>query len=81
MCQSIDIGRDSLYCGKFQSQAMTLTLMGHCPISNSSELFSYILQYVQVSNGLNHYFFELSCTHIDRQTDTQTDRQTDMSTL
>ena len=35
----------------------------------------YILQYVQISSGLNHYFFELSCTH--RQTHRQTDTLTD----
>ena len=37
-----------------------------------------ILQYVQVSSGLNHYFFSYRVhTQTDRQTDTKTDRHTD----
>ena len=34
----------------------------------------YILQYVQVSSGLNCYFFKLLCTKKHRHTDSQTDR-------
>ena len=30
---------------KFQSHAVTLTLIGQCPMSNSSELFSYATIY------------------------------------
>ena len=54
---------------KFQSHAVTLTLIGQCPMSNSSKLF-HILQYVQVSSGLNHYFLSY-CVHT--HTDTHTD--------
>ena len=61
---------------KFQSHAVTLTLIGQCPMSNLSELF-HIQQYVQVSNGLNHYFL---CYRVHRHTDTHTERQTDTKT-
>ena len=53
------------------SHSVTLTLIAQWPMSNSSELFSYILQYFQVLNGLNHYF--LVIVYTDRQTDTHTD--------
>ena len=61
---------------KFQSQTVTLTLIGQCPMSNSSEDFSYCTVYSNFKI-LDHLFFELSCLHTDRQTDTKTDRQTD----
>ena len=56
---------------KFQSHAVTLTLIGQCPLSNSSELFSY----TTICSSFK--LIEPSCT----QTDTQTDTQTSMSTL
>ena len=54
---------------KFQSHAMTLTLIRQCPMSNSSELFSYT---TICSNfkSIELLFFELSCTQTDRQTHT-----------
>ena len=52
---------------------VTLTLIRQCPMSNSSELF-YILQYVQASIGLMHYFWSY---RVLRQTDTHPDRHTD----
>ena len=79
------MGLDSLYCGKwekFQSHAMTLTLIGQCPMSNSSELFSYTT-ICSSFKSIEPLFFELSCTqthtHTDRQTETDghTDRRTD----
>ena len=36
--------------------------------------YFHILQYVQVSSGLNHYFLSY---HVHRQTDTQTERYTE----
>ena len=59
---------------KFQSRADLNLNQTTCPS------YFHILQYVQVSNGLNHYFFCLilyTDTHTDRQTHIQTDRHTD----
>ena len=53
---------------KFQSHAVTLTLIVQCPMSNLSELFSYS------SGQLNHYFFSY---RVHRQTHRHTHRQTD----
>ena len=68
---------------KFQSHAVILTLIGQCPMSNSSELFSYTTICSSVKS-IEPLFFELSCTqthtHTDRQTDGRTDRQTDRHT-
>ena len=64
---------------KFQSHAMTLTLIGQCPMSNSSELFSYTT-ICSSFKSIEPLFFELSCTQTDRQTDRQTDTQTDRHT-
>ena len=67
---------------KFQCHAVTLTLIGQCPMSNSSELFSYTT-ICSSFKCIELLFFELSCTQTDRQTHTHTqkDGQTDMSTL
>ena len=80
------MGLDSLYCGKwrkFQSHAVTMTLIGQCPMSNSSELFSYTT-ICSSFKSIEQLFLELSCTQThtqtDRQTDGQTDRQTDTHT-
>ena len=53
---------------KFQSHAPTLTL-------TLTLTYFYILKYVQVSSGLNHYFLSYHdvCTQTDRQTDRHTD--------
>ena len=63
---------------KFQSHAMTLTLIRQCPMSNLSELFSYttICSSLQLIEPL---FFELSCTQTltHRQTHRHQDRKTD----
>ena len=64
---------------KFQSQTVTLTLIGQCPMLNSSEGFSYRTVYSNFKI-LDHLFFELSCLHTDRQTDRQTPRHTDRQT-
>ena len=55
---------------KFQSQTVTLTLIGQCPMSNLSEDFSYPTMYSNFKI-LDHLFFELPCLHTDRQTDRQ----------
>ena len=55
---------------KFQSQTVTLPLIGQCPMSNSSEDFSYPTIYSNFKI-LDHLFFELSCLQTDRQTDRQ----------
>ena len=65
---------------KFQSHAVTLTLIRQCPMSNSSEDFSYPTIYSNFKI-LGHLFFELSCLHTDRQTHRHTDRHTETSTL
>ena len=58
---------------KFQSHAMTLTLIGQCPMSNLSELFSYTT-ICSSFKSFEQLFFELSCTQSDRQTDRHTDK-------
>ena len=55
---------------KFQSQTVTLSLIGQCPMSNSSKDFSYPTIYSNFKI-LDHLFFELSCLETDRQTDTR----------
>ena len=57
---------------KFQSHAVTLTLIGQCPMSNSSELFSNT-RICSSFKWIEPLFFELSCT----QTHTQTERHAD----
>ena len=54
---------------KFQSQALTLTLIGHCPMSNSSELFSYTT-ICSSFKWIEPLFFELSHTHTHTHTHT-----------
>ena len=61
---------------KFQSKAETLTLIGQCPMSNSSELFSYT-RICSSFKRIESLFFELSCTQTHTQTETQTETQTD----
>ena len=76
------MGLDSLYCGKwrkYQSYAVTLTLIGQCPMSNSSDLFSYTT-ICSSFKSIEPLFLELSCTQTHRQTDRQTDRRTDGQT-
>ena len=55
---------------------MTLTLIGQCPMSNSSELFSYTT-ICSSFKSIEPLFFELSCTQTDRHIHRQTHRQTD----
>ena len=62
--------------GKWRSHAVTLTLIGQCQMSNSSELFSYTLICLSFK-WIESLFFELSCKQADTQTDTQTPRHTD----
>ena len=51
---------------------VTLTLIGQCPMSNLSELFSYTT--IRSSfKWIEPLVFELSCTQIDRQKHTHTD--------
>ena len=58
---------------KFQSHAVTLTLLGQWPVLNSSELFSYTA-ICSSFKWIEPLFFELSCTQTDRHTETHTDR-------
>ena len=53
---------------KFQSHAVTLTLIGQCPMSNSSELFPYTT-ICSSFKWIEPLFFELPCTQTDRHTD------------
>ena len=57
---------------KIQCHAMTLTLIGQCPMSDSSELVSYST-ICSSFKWIEPLFFELLCTqkHTDRQTHTQ----------
>ena len=61
---------------KFQSHAVTLTLIGQCPMSNSSELFSYTTIYSSFK-WIEPLYFELSCTQTDRHTHTHTHTDND----
>ena len=60
---------------KFQSGAVTLTLVWQCPISNLFEMF-HILQCIPISCSYIDYFFELSCknTEIQNHGNTHTHR-------
>ena len=69
---------DSLYCGKwrkiskschgleFQSHAMTLTLVRQCPISNLSDILSYITMYSNFMS-MDRLLFELLCKNTETQ--------------
>ena len=70
------MGLDSLYRGKWRKKS-------HCHLDLDRTIPNvelvraiYILQYVQVLSGLNHYFFVIvhKNTQTHRQTDSQTDR-------
>ena len=68
---------------KFQSHAVTLTLMHNAQCRTCPSSF-HILQYVQVSSGLKHYCLSYDVhrltdthTHTHTQKDRQTDSQTD----
>ena len=61
---------------KFQSHAVTLTLIGQCPMSNSSELFSNTTT-CSSFKWIEPLFFELSCTQTHTQTHRHTHTQTD----
>ena len=50
---------------------MTLTLIGHCPMLNSSELFS-VTTICSSFKWIEPLFFELSCTHTQTHTHTHT---------
>ena len=56
---------------KFQTHALTLTLIRQCPMANSSKYFD-VLQHVQFSNGIKNYFWSYH-VHRDTHTDTHTD--------
>ena len=84
MSQSLDM--DLTVClvvnEKKFSHVVTLSLTGQYPMSNYAQCLSYfhILEHVQGSSGLNHYFFELTCTQSHGQTKTHQARQTDTHT-
>ena len=61
---------------KFQSHAVTLTLIGQCPMSNSSELFSYTT-ICSSFKSIEPLFLSYHVhRHTHRQTDTHTHRRT-----
>ena len=73
MCQSSYIGLDTLYCGKWRKLSKShydLDLDRTMPNVELIRTISYIT-ICSVSRGLNHFFFELSCTQC------QTDKHTD----
>ena len=65
---------------KIQSRAVTLTLIGQCPMLNSSELFSYTT-ICSSFKWIEPLFVELSCTQTDRHTHRHAYTQKDKSTL
>ena len=75
------MGLHSLYCGKWRKISKSrrdLDLDRTMPnVELVRAIFMYILQHVQVSRQLNHYFLSY---RVHRQRDRQTDRQTDRHT-
>ena len=76
MCQSLDIGLDSLYCGKWRKISKS-----HCDLDldwtiPNVELIRAILVYYNMFKWIERLFFELSCTQTGRHTDTQTEMST-----
>ena len=62
MCQSYDIGFDSLYLvngEKFKSHAVTLTLIKQCPMVRAISLYYNMFKF-QVDWALNQHFRTLS---------------------
>ena len=53
---------------KFQSRAMTLTLVWQCLISNLSEIFAYTMMYSNFM-FIDRLLFELSCKNPETHTD------------
>ena len=75
------MGLESLYCGKWRNLSKSrcdLDLDRTMPNVELVRAVFYILQYVQVSRQLNHYFLSYRVhRQTDRRTDTKnTDRQT-----
>ena len=71
------MGLDSLYCGKWRKISKScrdLDLDRQCPMSNSSELFSYTT-ICSSFKSIEPLF--LVIVYTDRQTDRHTDRHTD----
>ena len=79
MCQSCDIGLESLYCGKWRKISKSRLDLDLDRTKPNVELVQAIFIYKWIE-GL---FIELSCTQTDRHTqrDRHQDRQTDLSTL
>ena len=66
---------------KFQSHAVALTLIGQCPMSNSSELFSYTTICSSLK-WIEPFFFSYRVhRQIGRHTHRHTDTQMELSTL
>ena len=57
---------------KFQSRAMTLTLVRRCPISNLPKIFSYTMMYSNFM-FIKRLPFELSCKNTETRKHTHTD--------
>ena len=79
MCQSRDIGLDSLYCGKSRKISKSCSDLDLDRIMPNVELIRF--SYTTICSSfkwIEILSFELSCTQTDTHTDTQTDRQTDI---
>ena len=66
-----------MYCGKWRIfHAVTLNMIGQCPLSKTCPSYFNILQYVQVSSGLNFFLSIRVHRHTERYThqDLPTDR-------
>ena len=77
MCQSSDIGLDSLYYAKWRNISKSHHDLDLDRTMANVELIRAILIYYnmfQVSSGLNYNYF--SSYRVHRQTDTKTDTQT-----
>ena len=73
------MGLDSLYCGKWTKISKSRRDLDLDRTMPNVKLV--ILQYVQVSHQLNHYFLSYRVhRQTDRQTDRHQDRQTDRHT-
>ena len=74
MCQSLDIGPDNLYCGKWRKISKSrrdLDLDQTMPNVELSELFSYTT-ICSSFKWIKLLFFELSCVHTHTHTRTHT---------
>ena len=75
MCQSWDMGLESLYCGKWRKISKSRRDLDLDQTMPNVELVQAIFK------SIEPLLFALSCTQTHTQTDRRTHTQTDMSTL